>query len=175
MQVTIKPAPGAPGEKDQVTVKPAPGIPGERDQLPLVSSPTSKDSQKHAKSHVVASVHPQKDSQASTQSSMLQPKQGYGSTHASSIPEASMHSTVVLGSSSETPSLAPVITTSDKGSKDVPVGSSEALFPDAIKAQQEKPGDIDPSSVQDQVFYYFISHLLNKLSVLVALSKFLLL
>nr|GMD38180.1 eukaryotic translation initiation factor 4G isoform X1 [Ipomoea batatas] len=150
-QVTIKPAPGAPGEKDQVTVKPAPGIPGERDQLPLVSSPTSKDSQKHAKSHVVASVHPQKDSQASTQSSMLQPKQGYGSTHASSIPEASMHSTVVLGSSSETPSLAPVITTSDKGSKDVPVGSSEALFPDAIKAQQEKPGDIDPSSVQDQV------------------------
>ncbi|XP_019159200.1 PREDICTED: eukaryotic translation initiation factor 4G-like isoform X2 [Ipomoea nil] len=263
-QVTIKPAPGTPGEKDQVTVKPAPGIPGERDQLPLVSSPTSKDSQKHAKSHVVASVHPQKDSQASTQSSMLQPKQGYGSTHASSIPdhvvasvhpqkdsqastqssmllqpkqgygsthassipdhvvasvhpqkdsqastqssmllqpkqgygsthassipdhvvasvhpqkdsqastqssmlqpkqgygsthtssipEASMHSTVVLGSSLEAPSLTPVITTSDKGSIDVPVGSSEELFPDAIKAQQKKPGDVDPSSVQDEV------------------------
>lgn len=154
MQVTIKPAPGTPGEKDQVTVKPAPGLPGERDQLPLVSSPTSKDSQKHA-SHVVASVHPQKDSECSTESSMLQPKQGYGSTHTPSVPEASMHSTVVLGSSLEEPSLTPVITTSDKGSIDVPVGSSEAFFPDAIKGQPKKPGDIDPSSVQDQVFCYF--------------------
>nr|GMC91234.1 eukaryotic translation initiation factor 4G [Ipomoea batatas] len=137
---------------NQVTVKPASIVYGEKDQLPSVSSPTAKDSQKHSKLHGAASIHTQRDSQMSSQSSVPQSKPGDGSLP-SSVPAASKPSTVVVGSSLEG---APLCSSSSKtalveSSTSVPIGTTEeAPVPDS-KDWQKKPGHRGPQSMQDQI------------------------
>lgn len=154
----------------QVTVKPASIVYGEKDQLPSVSSPTAKDSQKHSKLHGAASIHTQRDSQMSSQSSVPQSKPGDGSLP-SSVPAASKPSTVVVGSSLEG---APLCSSSSKtalveSSTSVPIGTTEeAPVPDS-KDWQKKPGHRGPQSMQDQVLCWL---LFNNLSYVAALSNY---
>ncbi|CAH9113944.1 unnamed protein product [Cuscuta europaea] len=133
---------------NQVTVKPASGAYGEKEQLPSVSSPTGKDSQKHSKLHGATSGHPQRDSQISSHSSLTVSKPGDGSV-STSIPAIGKQSTVLLSSCLDS---AP---SSSSSASAVLVESSTSVAPivtaeDASEVWKKKPSHRGHQSMQDQ-------------------------